>query len=65
MANPKQRDCLYDRLMNVLAPALLIAVLVGLPLKLWVSNPDGFWRSSSPSSGANECAVVGIAERCY
>jgi len=51
--------------MDVAAPIFFLLVLVGLPLKLWVSNPDGFWRSTSPPSGTNECSVVGIAERCF
>ena len=64
MADPNQHRCLFDRVMDVAAPIFFLLVLVGLPLKLWMSNPDGFWNSGGSSAPAG-CSVVGIAERCF
>lgn len=67
MTNPNEDKCLFDRVMDAVAPLIFIGLLVALPLKLWISNPDGFWRGAngSPPTTANECSVVGIAERCF
>ena len=61
LTKSKQQKCAYDRLIDAIAPFIFFGVIIGLPVKLWMSNPAGFWDNPFERPHPAQC---GFGKSC-